>query len=181
MRALRSVEKIHVVPPGGKEKLPLQVAELVELCALAVLEPGILERYEQRGYDTPLRILQRLQQVQGLPCIVGRLSGQSEDPGAQWEPVVAIQNLHALQNDLRPLLGTERIALTFHELRKESGRAGFDSDEQALVTLFRVRRQRMSKNAAVHCQLQFADHVGIGDDRGHGAMRKAQVLDSVHS
>src|SRR5262249_14796097 len=165
---------------ASKEKLPLQVGELVELCTLAVLKSGILERHEQRRYHAPLRVFQSVEQIQRQPSIVGRLAGQTEDPGAERKPVVAIQNLHALQNDIGPLLRTERIAFTLHELRKQRGRAGLDSDEQALVALFRVRRGGMRKNAAVHGQLKFTDHAGLSDDRGHGAVREANVLDSVH-
>ena len=43
MRASCAVEEIHVVPPAGKEKLPLQVGEPVKFRALVFLQARIFQ------------------------------------------------------------------------------------------------------------------------------------------
>ena len=43
-----------------------------------------------------------------------------------------------------------------------------------------TRRGRMGVDAAVHRELQFRDHLGLGDDRSHGAVSQTDVLDPLH-
>ena len=90
-----------------------------------------------------------MEKVKRLAGVVWRFAGQSQNPSAEREPIVAVQNLHPLQDHIRPLLGSEGIALAVHELFEKTDRPGFDADEKALVTMIGTRGGRVSVDAAV--------------------------------
>jgi len=43
-----------------------------------------------------------------------------------------------------------------------------------------TRSGRMVVDAAVHRELQFRDHLGLGDDPSHGAVSQTDALDPLH-
>jgi len=69
----RAAPEVHVVTPASEEKLPLQVGQLPESGSRLVLEPGVLERYEEGGNDAPFAVFEGEQQVKRLlgvlPCL----------------------------------------------------------------------------------------------------------------
>src|SRR5271167_462781 len=60
-------------------------------------------------------------------------------PMYRWETNVAVQNLHALQNHIPPLLRPEGIALALYEFFKQTDRPGVDADDEKLVALIGTR------------------------------------------
>lgn len=61
--------KIQVVPPTGKQELPLPVCKLRQLCALLCLQASVLQRRKQRRNDKPLGLSEGIKKIQGFPGV----------------------------------------------------------------------------------------------------------------
>src|SRR5947208_4344702 len=91
-----AVPEVQGVFPAGVEEFTLQIGHLDQLRALFLFNASFFERYEEGRDKGSLGVAQIVKQFERLFGICVRLSRQSNNEGAEWEPVVLVQNLKAL-------------------------------------------------------------------------------------
>jgi len=63
----------------GKEKLPLQVGHLDQLCPVAPLHARVFERHEERRHERAFRVTQVVEQIERLARVFVSLTRQADD------------------------------------------------------------------------------------------------------
>jgi hypothetical protein len=173
------MEEVEIVAPAGEEKFPLKLGQLRELRGLLRAEARVFKGREERRHDDPLRAFHGVEQIERLSGVGFCFAGQADDPGAEREPVVGIQNFHPFHHDVRPLFRAEGIAFAGHVLFEEAHRAGLEADDDAGVALVRMSGGGMALAAFVYSEgRELFDHVGLEDDGGDGGVGLVDVADA---
>ena len=64
------------------------------------------------------------------------LARQTDDEGAEWKPVVPVENLHAFQDHITPLVCFVRIGLALHVRVEKTRAARLETDDRIDGPLF---------------------------------------------
>ena len=171
-----SVAHLPEVPalfPSRHDELPLQLREFARLHRMPFGHAGVLERRENGRHVEHVVMLQAVQEVQGLPDVVIGLVRQTDDERIDREPVVVVQDVRALHDDLLPIANVERKGLARHCQGRQARRTGLDPDQRREKPPVRVRGVPVLEGAlAEQDPGQVPDQSGIDHRRSDRGVRQ---------